>query len=83
MRHAELEVARDELRAVVRDDARARVGELLVRMLQDDLDVGLGHRLANFPVDDGADADAVSKRFLERVAKNLGPTSAGSSLVTP
>jgi hypothetical protein len=80
MRHAELaderlEVARDELRAVVRDDARARLGELLVRTLQDDLDVGLGHRLADFPVDDGADADAVSKRFL--VAKNPGPDLGG------
>jgi hypothetical protein len=32
---------------------------------------------ADFPVDDGADADAVSKRFLERVAKNLGPDLGG------
>ena len=46
------EVLGDELRAVVGDDSWARVGKCLARALDDNLDVGLGHRLADFPVND-------------------------------
>src|SRR5947209_6702348 len=48
-----LEVLRDELRAVVGDDARPSPGVKLAAALQDDLDVLLGHGLADVPVDDG------------------------------
>src|SRR5690606_4632870 len=40
----DLEVARDELRAVVRDDARTRIRVLLQRPLHDGLDIDLLHR---------------------------------------
>jgi hypothetical protein len=46
------EVSGDELRPVVRDDPRPRVGIPLARPLHDHLDVRLGHALANLPVDD-------------------------------
>jgi hypothetical protein len=45
-----LEVLRDELRPVVGDHAQFLVGMHLVDPLQDALDVGLGHRLADLPV---------------------------------
>ena len=45
-----LEVLGDELRAVVGDDPRVDVGERFPRPLDDDLHVGLGHRLADLPV---------------------------------
>jgi len=47
-----LEVLGDELRAVVRDDPRSLVGESLASPLQDRLDVSLGHRLADLPMND-------------------------------
>jgi hypothetical protein len=47
-----LEVPGDELRAVVRDDPRAAVGVTVAGPLDDRLDVGLGHRLPDLPVDD-------------------------------
>jgi hypothetical protein len=47
-----LEVFGDELRAVVRDDPGPRFRVLLLRPLQDDLDVSLGHRFPDVPVDD-------------------------------
>src|SRR5262249_30229467 len=49
-----LEVPGDELRAVVGDDPRRNPGEPLPRSLHDLLHVGLGHRLAQFPMDDEA-----------------------------
>jgi hypothetical protein len=51
-----LEIAGDELRAVVGDDLRRDAGELLPRPLDDLLDIGLGHRLPQLPVDDEAAA---------------------------
>src|SRR4051794_659056 len=47
-----LEVPGDELRAVVRDDPGSRAGKLLARPLEDRLHLGLGHGLADLPVDD-------------------------------
>src|SRR5438034_5044551 len=47
-----LEVTGDELRAVVRDDPGPRVGIALAGPLDDRLDVPLGHRFADLPVDD-------------------------------
>ncbi len=57
MRHARdpnelLEVLGDELWAIVRDDSGPRFRVLLLRSLQDDLDVRLGHRLPDIPVHD-------------------------------
>ena len=46
------EVAGDELRSVVGDDAGMRAGILFAGALQDDLDVNLFHRFANFPMHD-------------------------------
>src|SRR3954447_1029256 len=48
-----LEILGDELRPVVRDDPRPRVGIPLARPLEDRLDLGFGHALADLPVDDG------------------------------
>ncbi|SRR6266571_1540283 len=47
-----LEVTGDELWAVVRDDPRPGVRVALARPLEDRLDVGFGHRLANLPMDE-------------------------------
>src|SRR6266404_1311818 len=47
-----LEILGDELWPVVRDDPRPRVGMPLARPLDDRLDLGLGHALADLPVDD-------------------------------
>src|SRR5262249_32002490 len=47
-----LEVPGDELRPVVRDDPRRDAREALAGPLHDLLDVHLGHRLADLPVDD-------------------------------
>src|SRR5947209_5151821 len=49
-----LEVPGDELRAVVRDDPGMLTGMLLACPLDDRLDLGLLHRLADLPVDDEA-----------------------------
>ena len=46
-----LEVPGDELRAIVGDDAGRDVGEPLAGALDDLFDVGLGHGLADLPVD--------------------------------
>jgi hypothetical protein len=46
-----LEVPGDELRPIVGDDPRCHVGELLTCPLDDLLDVGLGHGLAQLPMD--------------------------------
>ena len=46
------EVTRDELRAVVGDDSRPRIGELFASPLQDHLDVNLLHLFPYFPVND-------------------------------
>jgi hypothetical protein len=58
-----LEVPGDELRAVVGDDPRRHVGELLACPLEDLLDVGLGHRLAQLPM------DQVSATTIEQAAQ--------------
>src|SRR3954449_3870171 len=47
-----LEVLGDELRPVVGDDPRPRVGIPLACPLDDRLDLGFGHALADLPVDD-------------------------------
>src|SRR5215813_12235336 len=52
IRNELLEVLGDELRTVVRDDARPRFRVLLLRPLQDDLVIRLGHRLPDVPVHD-------------------------------
>src|SRR5512135_119102 len=46
-----LEILGDELRPVVRDDPGPRVWIPLARPLDDRLDIGLGHALADLPVD--------------------------------
>ena len=57
MRHAAdanelLEIPGNELRAIVGDNTRPGVRESFSASLNDLLDVGLGHRLAQLPVDD-------------------------------
>src|SRR4051812_10381960 len=47
-----LEILGDELGAVVRDDAGPLAGEPLTPPLDDHLDLGLDHALADLPVDD-------------------------------
>ena len=47
-----LEVLGDELRPVVRDDPGPRIGIPLAGPLDDRLDLGFGHALADLPVDD-------------------------------
>ena len=47
-----LEVPRDELRAVVGNDPRASFRVLFLRHLENDLDIGFFHLLANIPVND-------------------------------
>src|ERR1700761_4203340 len=47
-----LEVLGDELRPVVRDDPGPRVGIPLACPLDDSLDLGFGHALADLPVDE-------------------------------
>src|SRR3954453_13756655 len=47
-----LEILGDELRAVVRDDPGPRVGIPLTCPLDDRLDLGFGHALADLPVND-------------------------------
>jgi len=51
-----LEVLGDELRTVVRDDARPGFGEFFLRPLNDDFYVGLSHLFANLPVNNIAAA---------------------------
>src|SRR5271167_3706660 len=47
-----LEILGDELRAIVGDDPRPLAGIQLASPLDDDLHLGLGHGLADLPVDD-------------------------------
>src|SRR5215471_9906258 len=47
-----LEILGEELRPVVRDDPRPLAGEALASPLEDRLDLGLGHALAELPVDE-------------------------------
>src|SRR5262245_14209170 len=47
-----LEVSGEELRPVVREDPGPLAGEALAGPRDDCLDVGLGHALADLPVDD-------------------------------
>ena len=49
-----LEVLGDKLGAVVGDDSGARLEERFLGPLQDNIDVGLGHCLADLPVGDVA-----------------------------
>lgn len=73
MRHATqpdelFEVAGDELRAVIADDAWPRVGELFASPLQEGLDILLGHGLANLPMhDEEAVAIQHDAEVIERV----------------
>ena len=64
-----LEVAGDELRAVVADDPRVLVGELLFGPLHDDLHVLLRHRSADLPMDDVA---AVAVEHADEVVERAG-----------
>ena len=50
----QLELASDELGAIVRDEAWSGGGELLAGALQDDFHVRFGHLLPDFPMDDKA-----------------------------
>lgn len=66
MRHARnahefLEILRDELRAIVRDEPRFRAGVLFTCTLRNTLDVQFGHRFTYFPMHDGA-AFAIEQR---------------------
>src|SRR5947208_14636030 len=45
-----LEVASDELRAIVGDDSRLGFQVLLLGSLQDHFDIGFSHRLAQIPM---------------------------------
>ena len=63
MRHARdadelFEIPGDELRAIVGDDPRPSLWVLLLGGLENNLDIGLPHRLAQIPVHDGA-AEAI------------------------
>ena len=51
-----LEVAGEELRSAIGDDTRPRVGVFFLGALDEDLNVGFGHRLADLPIHDGAAA---------------------------
>jgi hypothetical protein len=59
-----LEIAGDELRAVVGDDSWLGIGERFMRPLKDRFNVGFLHFFADFPVDDEA-AEAVEDRTLK------------------
>ena len=62
-----LEILGDELRAVVRDDSGSCVGESLARSLDDRLNFGFRHALADLPVDDEtAAAIELSAKVKER-----------------
>ncbi len=52
--HEFLEILRDELRAIVRDDPWFRAGVLFTCTLRNTLDVQFGHRFTYFPMHDGA-----------------------------
>jgi len=47
-----LEVFSGKLRAIVRNDSRMGAGDFFPGSLQNDLDIGFGHRLSDFPVHD-------------------------------
>ncbi len=76
MRHARyadefFEVSRDELRAVVGNDARPRFRVFLLGSLQNDLNVSLGHGLAQIPMhDESAIAVQYAAQIVER-ARNI------------
>ena len=64
-----LEIPGDELGAVVGDDAGRNAGELLPRPLDDLLDIGLGHRFPDFPVDrEAATAVQQAAQVVERAS---------------
>jgi hypothetical protein len=64
-----VEVASDELRAVVSDNSRMSVGELFSGSLQDNLDIGFAHRFAEFPVNDvTTTAIQDARKIVERAA---------------
>lgn len=66
-----LEIPGDELRPVVRDDPGPRVGISLARPLDDRLDIGPGHALADLPVDD----EPVKQDRCMRVTASMLPWS--------
>jgi len=79
MRHAAdadelLEIPGDELGAVVADDPRRHVGELLACPLDDLFDIGLGHCLAHLPVDEEA---AATIQEATQVVKRAGDVEVG------
>ena len=59
------EIASNELRSVVGDDSRFGVRIFFQAALQDDLDVRLGHGLAQLPVYDGARATVEQRAEIE------------------
>src|SRR5258708_7139047 len=56
-----LKILGNELRPVVREDARPRLRELLSGSLQQDIDIGFAHGLTQTPIDDIA-AGAIQHR---------------------
>ena len=69
-----LEIPRDELRAVVGDDAGTGLGMLLLGSLQDGFDVGFFHLLPDFPMDDGA---AATVQHAAQVVKGAADVEVG------
>ena len=69
-----LEILGDELRPVVRDDPGPLVGEALAGPLDDRLDLGLGHALADLPVDD---EPAVAVEEAAEVEERAGDVDVG------
>src|SRR5579885_1289748 len=69
-----LEVAGDELRAIVGNDPRCGLGKLLPRPLQDDLDFRLGHPRANLSVHQVA---AVAISHAAQVVERPGQVQVG------
>ena len=61
-----LEISRDELRPIIRNDPRLGPRELLLGSLQDQFHLGFGHRFLNVPVDN---IPTVSVQYTAQVVK--------------
>lgn len=66
-----LEVSREELWAVIRDDSRTGLGVVLASPLKDRFDLRLGHARADFPVGDEAAATVEQAAKGEERAANV------------
>ena len=82
MRHARdadelLEIASDELRAVVGDDSRLRFRVLLLGSLQNHFDVGFSHGLPEIPMHEET-AEPIQNAARQTLAGLTATTSASS-----